>query len=557
VLTERTGVELQGGHPAGSGLMIQGLGSERVLVLLDGQPFIGRIAGTIDVSRIPTSMIERIEVVKGPQSTVYGSEAMGGVVNVITRSPATAAWTASGSVTAGDQGRLDVAGQALGGVGDVTGVADIGRRTIELAPGVAGESGALATRWDGRGRVAWRTPLPGLTLEAAGLLLDERQRWRGGQLYQFADNTQWTGRLGAVWERGPHRVTPTVFATSFDHLSRGGPSPVPAEGSGERERQRLVEGELLYSLALGEHAVDAGFEVRHETIRSDRVADARRVSDRAESFAQATFSWGAFTLVPGVRATSSEPWGSHWTPRIAALYRPLPELGLRLAIGEGFRAPDFKELHMEFLNIGPGFAYTVRGNPDLFPEQSRNVTASVEWAGAQTYLRIQGFENRFDNFIETRPAGDSSGVQVFTYGNVDDGFTRGAELEAGVTWGGLRAEASYALLRAERAATGEPLLGRPEMSGRAVLGYVRPSGLRLSLTGVYTGRTPMQHTENGTDWRAGFLRFDARLARRVWGGFEVAAGVDNLLDRQPDAWPGFAGRHVYTTLSWRPAADAR
>src|SRR5690606_25672420 len=75
VLTERTGLELQGGHPAGSGVMIQGMGSERVLVLLDGQPFIGRMSGAIDVSRIPTAMVQRVEVVKGPQSTLYGSDA--------------------------------------------------------------------------------------------------------------------------------------------------------------------------------------------------------------------------------------------------------------------------------------------------------------------------------------------------------------------------------------------------------------------------------------------------------------------------------------------------
>src|SRR5690606_37747334 len=85
VLVERTGIQLQGGHPAGSGLMLQGLGSERVLVLVDGQPFIGRLSGQIDLSRLPAAVIERIEVVKGPQSTLYGSEAMVGVVNVITR----------------------------------------------------------------------------------------------------------------------------------------------------------------------------------------------------------------------------------------------------------------------------------------------------------------------------------------------------------------------------------------------------------------------------------------------------------------------------------------
>src|SRR5690606_31856559 len=64
VLLEQTGIELQGGHPAGNGVMLQGIGSERVLVLLDGQPMAGRISGVFDIARIPVSMIERVEVVR-------------------------------------------------------------------------------------------------------------------------------------------------------------------------------------------------------------------------------------------------------------------------------------------------------------------------------------------------------------------------------------------------------------------------------------------------------------------------------------------------------------
>ncbi|HEX6940248.1 MAG TPA: TonB-dependent receptor [Longimicrobiales bacterium] len=555
VLTERTGVALQGGHPAGAGVMIQGMGSERVLILVDGQPFIGRISGMVDVSRIPTSMIERVEVVKGPQSTLYGSEAMGGVVNVITRSPERAAWGASATLTAGDQGRLDAAASALGGVGALTGLVEVGRRTIDLAPGQPGAGGALARRWDGLAKVGWRTPVEGLRVEAGALLLDERQRWRTGQLYHFADNLQWSGRVGAVWERGNHRLSPTFFATAFDHLSRQGTGAEPVAGTGEEETQRLVEGELLYALTWGGHALDAGIEARREAIRSERVAGGERTRTTLESFIQAPLSWRGLRLVPGLRMSWTDSWGTHWTPRLAAMLRPTPRVALRVSVGAGFRAPAFKEQFMEFLNIGPGFGYTVRGNPELRPEISRNVTASVEWVGARTYLRVQAFDNRFADFIETRAVGDSSGLTVFTYGNVDDGFTRGAEIEAGLTWGGWRLEGGYGLLRAEHADTGEPLLGRPRSSARAVLGYARPDGLRVTLTGIYTGETAMRRTESATEWRDGFLRFDAGVARAIPGGFELVAGVDNLFDEYAAEWPGFTGRHIYVGLSWRASGE--
>jgi outer membrane receptor for ferrienterochelin and colicins len=64
---------------------MRGFGSRRVLVLLDGQPLVGRVNGTMDLARIPVAAIERIEIVKGPQSTLYGSDAIGGVINVISK----------------------------------------------------------------------------------------------------------------------------------------------------------------------------------------------------------------------------------------------------------------------------------------------------------------------------------------------------------------------------------------------------------------------------------------------------------------------------------------
>src|SRR5690606_25446221 len=110
--------------------------------------------------------------------------------------------------------------------------------------------------------------------------------------------------------------------------------------------------------------------------------------------------------------------------------------------------------------------YTVRGNPDLRPEGSTNLSLGVEWSGGSHYLRGQGFHNRFDDFIETAIVGDSAGMEVYSYGNIADGFTRGLEVEGGLTRAGTRVEAGYAYLQAEDERTGEPLLGRPAHSAR-------------------------------------------------------------------------------------------
>lgn len=553
LLTRRAGFELQGGHPVGAGVMLQGLGSERVLVLVDGQPYVGRIAGQLDLSRIPTDIIERVEVVKGPLSTLYGSEAMGGVVNVITRRPDVAPWATSSRIVAGGQGRLDLSGGLSGSAGPAAGRVDLGRRSISQVPGQPGARGQSAERWDANTTVLWTPAESGLSIEAGLLLLSERQSWASGQLNQFADNTQQNGRVRASWETGPHRLTSTVVASTFEHLSRRSVTEEPVPGTGDEETQGLREVELLYGGGFLGQSLDAGLELQSERIVSDRVLGDRKTNRRTEAFVQSTLSLGRLTVVPGLRATTSDPWGDHWTPRLAAMFRPRPDLAFRLSGGEGFRVPAFKELYLEFLNIGPGFGYTVRGNPDLRPEVSRNLTAGFEWTGTRLYTSIQLFHNSFESFIETQAVGDSSGVAVYTYGNLDDGVTEGAEIEAAVTHRGWRLDLTYARLKARREGSGDPLLGRPAHSASAMIRYVRPGGTRISLNGTYTGRTPMRRSEIGTEWRSPFLRFGATLAQEIAGDLQLVFGVDNILDETEEEWPGFTGRHMYTGITWQPS----
>ena len=562
VLTEQLGIELQGGHPAGAGIMLQGLGSERVLVLLDGQPVAGRISGVFDLSRIPTSVIERVEVVKGPQSTLYGSEAMGGVVNIITRSPLAHTLGASASLAAGTQGRLEATAGMIAGRGPWSSALNATRREIELAPGRAAEptpgrvseEGALAERTDAAAKLVW-SPDSANSVEASILALDERQRWLSERYFHFADNTQVSGRLTSTMQRGRHHFVPTLYASVFDHLSRTSTEPKPIAGDeGDRQLQRIFEAELLYNTQLGSartHALDLGIELRRDDIRAANVPGGLTASNTVEPFAQLELRASAFSVVPGVRMSWSEQWGRHVTPRLAMRYQATDAVTFRASAGSGFRAPDFKELYMSFSNNSAG--YVVKGNPDLRPESSRNVTTGLEWAGDHVYLRGQLFQNEFRDFIETRTVSEPDAAPVYQYANVDDGWTRGAELESGLSLGRIRAEAGYSRLATRDRATDEPLLGRPEQSGRLGANYAAPSGLRVAAAAVYTGRTPMQrNAQTGaiSSWRDAFTRVDVRIAQSIPGGLQLAIGADNVFDRRPENWAGFTGRHLYTTLTW-------
>lgn len=548
VLTERAGIALEGGHPAGSGIMLQGLGDERVLVLLDGRPVVGRIAGNLDVSRLPTSIIERVEIVKGPQSTLYGSEAMGGVINIITRGTSGGSWSAGARVLAGTEGRLDFSGTGRGAIGDLELLADVGRRSVELTPGQSDTRGALLRRYDVLTKLGWNRA-GAVSAEGAVLVVDERQRWMSGPAYQFSDNLQLGVRLGSVWTHGPHRLEPTLALSRFEHHSRGSASPEPLPGTGQRETQELADAELLYSLDLGAPVLDAGVTARRERIDSDRVRGAERDGLQSDAFLQATLPAGSFTIVPGTRFTTSERWGSHWAPRLAVMYRPEPRLALRASVSGGYRTPDFKELYLEFLNTGPGFGYVVVGNPDLEAETSRNFTAGIEWAGDRVYARTQLFHNAFDGFIESVAIADSVGLQRFLYQNVEHGTTRGGEIEAGAVWRGVRLEAAYAYLDAYDD-DGATLLGRPEHSGRAALSFTAPTGTRTTLSLVHTGATPIRREGEAVIERDSFTRIDLRLAQRVLGSADFAIGADNVFEAVPAEWPGFTGRQLYVALEW-------
>jgi outer membrane receptor for ferrienterochelin and colicins len=578
VLTEQTGVQLQGGHPSGAGVMLQGIGAERVLILIDGQPIVGRLSGTFDLSRVPTGMVERVEVVKGPQSTLYGSEAMGGVVNIVTRAADAEAWTGTVTAFGGTAGRRDGVLQATAARGALSAVVDAGMRAVHRAPGRAEEAGALADRANASLKARWApraadasaggAPAGGTPwVEASALLLDERQRWASAGLFDFADNRQLGARLSAGLPLGgTHRLTPTLYVSQFDHLARRSLTPSPVAGSGDRQVQRLAEAELLYAGRVAGLAVDGGVEARQEFIRSTdgriRTDDGagRRTLRSAEPFAQVELGGGAWSVVPGARLTWNEQWGTALTPRVAARWRAAAPLTLRLSAGRGFRAPDFKELYLQFTNDNAGYA--VYGNPALRPEHSDNLTAGAEWSAGRAYARAQLFHNTLRDFIETRAAAPAGSVVRYEYANVEQGRTRGAELETGVTAGALRAEAAYAYLDAEDRATGRALLGRPTHSGRVQLAGALPLAVRGAVTGVYTGATPMTRDADGriVGTRDPFFRVDVRLARRLTAGptgLELVLGADNLFDRRPALWEGAVARQLYTSLAWSFRSPAR
>jgi outer membrane receptor for ferrienterochelin and colicins len=551
LLQQFTGMQLDGGVASfggvggGQGIMLQGMDSRRVLILIDGQQVIGRVNGDLDLSRFPLAGVDRVEIVKGPQSTLYGSEAIGGVVNIVTRPPS-GGLSSELQLVGGNRGRMDGTAGARGTLGRFRVSGDASLRGSDLAVGIPGDLGTRNDRWTAMPAVEFRAN-DEWTLRSSGLISEQTQRYRFGQLFRFVDDQQLGGRVSGEWRRGVHRLTPLLHLSRFDHLERASTGSRPVPGSGDRDIQSLAEFELTGTTLVGGALLDAGLEARRERINSDRIPGAARSLDAIEGYSQLTFARGPVTVVPGLRLVEHSVFGGVAAPRLAVMWRPRDAFAVRASAGRGFRAPDFKELYLSFAN--PAIGYAVVGNPELRPERSTSTQLGVEWTTARGWLRAGVFDNDFRDFIAF--TGDPSGA--FTYENVERGSTRGLEAEGSLTHEAWRVDVGYAYLDA-RDGVGRRLPSRPMHSGRVALNAPLPRSGTLAATWVVTGSAPITVglELEATEQQPTFDRLDLKATVPVRGGFRLLAGVDNAFDRAVGRqWPGFTGRLVYAGVNWR------
>lgn len=554
---EQPGLQVLPSTPAGADLSIRGIGGSRVLVLVDGEPTAGDLLENRDLSRLSTLSADRIEIVKGPLSALYGSQALGGVVNLVTRVPE-GPLSFSVDAVAGSQGRKEgrVGAQAAGAFPFRV---DGGWREENRVAGTAEGGTALGRVWDLRatGRLA---PGGTLTLRGDVSALRERQRWRltADGFNGFNDNQGISGWVEAGLARGAGGGRARLYAEEYRHRFRQSRGDQPlASDTAPAQRERMVKGSLAWATRLGRHALDLGVDLGHRAIESPGKVDGVVTDGTLEVYGQDTWTAGALLLTPAARASWNSRWGTAVTPSLTAAWDAGARIRLRTGAGRGFRGPSFKELAWNFPNAFAGYA--IRGNPDLVPETSWQVFAGATVAAADGLaLYAEGFRNQLRNLIELADAGTDpgSGLLLFSPRNVSRARTEG--FEAGARWSpaGFLLAADYAYLRARDLESGRPLDRRAAHSGRIRLGWLaeRLGGLRVDLTTAYTGNAPVTAADGSASRQGALLAVHSQLRLGLGYGLELAAGVDNLLDSRPENSPGLTGRAVYFRLRglWTP-----
>ncbi len=537
-------VEEQGGPGGLTAVSIRGGESNFTLVLLDGVPVndpTNTRGGGFDFADLDTATIDRIEVVRGAQSSIYGSDALAGVINIITRRPG-----------AGHEQSVYLEG----GEDDF----------YNLGAGVAGSSGAfdyrleLATRDDG-------DPVPGSeretdsanlrlgwalsddhALSASYRYLDGQRtsypEQSGGPEYAVTDDLDsgdydeqvialgWRAQLLDNWQSV---LSASRFERNDDYRSPGIPPylevpPNAADTDFTRDEVRWVN-----TLAVGGYALNAGAEYRSEDGESDgdveyfgflNPTDFELDRDTAAVFVSASGTLLDRLLLQGsLRYDDPDDFDAETTWRAGANYGFDSGLSLFANWGEAFKLPSFFALGNALV-----------GNPDLEPEKAEGWDAGIAWNGDNLGLEAAWFFNDFQDLVDF----DDETFRNVNRQNVE---TSGVELQA--TWQampGLELAAQGTWTDIDVKDEDTVLTGRPEWTAGLLAQWRLAPAWDTVIDYRYTGEqwAASRHTgQEVTEELDDYHRVDWTLRWRATAAWQLQASVDNLLDEDYETAVGF------------------
>jgi len=556
LLRQIPGLQEMPAPPSQTSISIRGFDASRVLVLIDGEPASGALIENRDIGRLSTVAAERIEVTKGPSSVEFGSDALGGVINLVTAAP-NRNFTSDGLFRQGALGRRESTLGASQTIGDFGYRVSGGWRQVDRVTAVDAEGSSLERVYDLRTSARYKLS------DRASLRADvqgsrERQRWPiGGGYNGFIDNGSGQGFVEGQLQALGGAFRARAFAQRYSYQYRQSQKQVPIAGSGDslEQRERLERYLMAYSRSAGRQTIDIGVQFSTRDLISPRKVGSDSATDTvSEIFARDSWKLGPVLANAGVRYTSSSLWGSAFNPSFGVAWQVNPSLRLRSNVARGFRAPSFKEIRYTFSN--PSAGYTVIGNSDLQPESSWSTSVGGTWAPvASVSIDVEGYRNNVSGLIDTRyQGGNAAGFQVYQNVNVAKAHTAGVETNVLYSTGALTASVGYDYLRARNDETALPLGRRASHTARLRVARVFDvlSGVTTDFTGRYTGSAPMVGLVADlpaiVGMQGAFLALDAQVRANLSRLLELSGGVNNLLDERPALYSAAYQRQYFVAI---------
>lgn len=539
------GITLNGRQVGGrKTLSIRGAEDRHTLVLIDGR----RISSTDDTighsdyqyGWVGIEQIERIEVVRGPMSALYGSEAIGGVINIITRQ-AQREW--SGGVTLrGDVGQGDtgnghrLAARASGPLAESLDVAmaveevrrestpwEQDRRVSEME-GQDRQTGSLA--------ISYR-PFEGQTLKL-DLLRSDETRDRDQQYAYYArpiylDTYELERRQNSLaWNAdwGDLQSQLRFTRSEFDVTNKRTHYLAPTRPQSIRDD--VWDGSLNFHIGE-DHALTVGGEHRDERLENAGLIGGSDSATHQAVFIQDEIALATgWALTLGARLDDHEIFGRETSPRAWLVWRATPELTFKAGYGEAFRAPTLKQISPNY--VGAEGPHTFLGNADIKPETSRSFELGVDWHDERGAYTANLYRNEIDDLIYYRRLRTEPGIPprtIYQYDNIEQARIEGLELTGRRELGyGIALGATVNWMDPRDARTDAKLNGRPEFTATPSLEWTMAKWNAL-VQWEYIGKQYLEGS-NGQERAPGYSVVNASLGYRLHDNLTLRGGVLNI-----------------------------
>lgn len=446
--TEMPGVEFSYAMNQQVHLNFSGFGGQSILFLVDGEHLAGETMDDVDFSRLDMSNVERIEIVRGASSALYGSNAGGGVINIITKK-ATRPWQVSGGLRFGRHGEQRYRLSATVSGSKVSNILNFSRNRVDnfdVENGPDPVTRVVSTIYGNR---TWNVNDKLTYSPTDNLRLTARAGYFFRQLARVSDSPEryrdFSGGLRGQWEISDKDNIELSY--SFDQYDKSDFYRISSlDIRSYSNVQNSVRALYNHTFERGD-ILTVGADFMHDYLLNTKLTDPRHTQDQADAFAQ--YDWTIdprWELVGAVRYDYfSDGSMSRVTPKLSARYKPLSNLNIRADYGMGFRAPTLKEKYYEFDMAG---IWIVCGDPSLKAESSHNFNLSADYTKGHFNYTLTAYYNDVHNRISTglpyyRP-GDATQLYL-NYTNLKRYTVAGGEASIQGRWNnGLSAQISYA-----------------------------------------------------------------------------------------------------------------
>ena len=544
----------------GTFLRLNGLGNKYILILINGQKLTGDISNNVDLNRINMSRVKRIEVLDGAASSLYGSDAIAGVINIITDQPTqnlisiTSDTRVSGHGQLTENVTLDIYKNGFGSYtsfshdqadsyrnNDLEYVKGSDTETQQtIAPFFTGyrskiigqkftyaatEQLALNAGLDYSYKI---TDRPETRSDITGGLDYEMRykgfRWNVGGIYKFtAKNSLQATFTVDRFRYGKEYDVETKTNHVGDYV--------------QSKKQRMMDGELKAILGLTKNSTTIfGADWRKDYL-SATSGDINQNVYTLAAYAQHEMKLlKDFTATLGLRLTHHETFKNHLTPKATLMYAP-GNFRFRATYSAGFRAPGLDELYYHYFSVNRGKAQISFGNQDLSPEKSNYFSLNAEYRSQMIAVSVTGFINRInDMVVKQNVKVDASSLEMLRQEFPEMTDDQAAKLE------------QYALY--QNSDKGDVKGIQVNVSANIFTGF------NLSTNYVYT----YARSKNGTEWTPleRGMRHAATIAanyHHVWGRYGLNVNLNGRLQSKTyypsyeDA-PGFGVWNLHTTHSF-------